>query len=99
MGRQPVQRYKDVQFYIQEIEEVYDVQLEFEFLPLIRTSVPMQRMTIRAWDKDGVGAEDGPVAYHVAEVPSHATLKQQTAIVRALTDVTYQCLERLAQRI
>lgn len=88
-----VERYKDVEVYIREIEDVYDVRLEFEFRPMPSNGQPMCRMIIRCYDKDDDNPSSGPFAYHQAEVPANKTFKQQQAIIRGLTSITYQCLQ------
>ena len=93
MGKQPVQRYKDVDLYAAEIEEVYDLRLEFSFEPNIRASSGMQPFSIKAWDKDDDNPEDGPLLYITSECSPLHTYKRSQAIIRALTLLTHQCLE------
>lgn len=98
MGRAPVQRYKDVDLYVSEIEDVYEVALVFAFTPIARAGIPMARMTIHGYDKDDSSRATGPLLYVAAEVPSNSTYKQQQAIIRALTEITRQCFELACTR-
>lgn len=93
MKKKSTERYKDVDIYVREIEEVYDLSLEFDFTPLVRVGVPSSLMIIKAYDRDDNSRETGPLLYHQCEVPSSNTYKRSQAIIRGLTDITYQALE------
>lgn len=94
MGSKPVQRYKDVDFYITEIEEVYDLLIDIDFSQNIRASTGLQPFTIKAWDKDDDRRDQGPILYVTSECHVRDQHKRQQALIRALTSITFQALER-----
>lgn len=98
MSKKSMTRYKDVDTYVQEIEEVYDVSLEFDFTPIVRMGQPMCYLTVKAYDKDDSERSTGPIAYHRCECPTAQTYRREQSIKRALTDITYQCLQSYTQK-
>lgn len=94
MGKYAMTRYKDVDVYAREIEEVYDVDIAFEFIPIVRATGPSHAIVLKVYDKDDSEPETGPLFYVQMECPLKPEYKRQQAIIRALTEVTRQCLER-----
>jgi len=98
MGRQQVQRYKDVDIYVKEIEEVYDLTIEFEWGQNVSATTGCIPLVVKAWDMHDIWRNDGPLLYHVAAIPAKSADKRQKAIIRALTEITRQALEAYANR-
>lgn len=98
MGKQPLQRYRDIDVYVKEIEEVYDLSLEFQFDQHISAVNGLQWLAIEAYDCHDIWRSEGPLLYHKTQIPAGPAYKRQQGIIRALTSITYQCLELYASR-
>jgi len=98
MSRQAVQRYKDVDAYVDALEQVYELELMISFDTNFRGLQRIVTGVIKGWDKDDLLHDDGPVVYHSFEVALGSQAKQQQSIIRALTEIARQCLELYAIR-
>lgn len=92
-GAQHWKKYEDVQNYVRDLEDVYqiDVHMEFKSVPN-GTEERLQVVSLRAWWKDATPWDD-PMAIGVYTVKREPVALFITTMTRALVDFTYLCIE------
>jgi len=84
---------KDVDQYLRELEEVYGMRIEMSIIPEVGPGEVFAAKCVLEGYWAGDGVPDGPVVYHATRIVTWPTERYISTMTRALTDLTYQCIE------
>lgn len=93
MSRVPQQKSRDVDEYVRQVEDVYDLELELDITPKAGAVPGLMKVVVRAYDRDDDKREEGPLLYAVGEASRKNRDTLSAGIRRVITEVVRQAME------